>query len=118
VRLPPRRSRRNADPDHVYTFVFHDGPPVDAAAVKFSIDRIMDPATRSSMRTFYQLVHSIETLDVYTAQMLLKQPYACCFTCSPPNAEAGGGEGPFWLIECVRGSHLVMDRFDEYSGRQ
>jgi hypothetical protein len=90
VRLPPRRSRRNADPDHVYTFVFHDGPPVDAAAVKFSIDRIMDPVTRSSMRTFYQwqLVHSIETLGVYTAQMLPKQPYASCFTCSPANPEA------------------------------
>jgi peptide/nickel transport system substrate-binding protein len=37
-----------------YTFklkknvLFHDGTPVDAAAVKFSIDRIMDPATRSA----------------------------------------------------------------------
>ena len=43
-----------------YTFklrtnvLFHDGTPVDAAAVKFSIDRLMDPATKSGMRTFYE----------------------------------------------------------------
>src|SRR5262245_65196975 len=37
----------------LYTFklkknvLFHDGTKLDAAAVKFNIDRIMDPATRS-----------------------------------------------------------------------
>ena len=66
----------------LYTFklrkdvVFHDGTPLDATAVKFSIDRIMDPATRSSMRTFYESVHSVETLDPHTVQIRLKQPYA------------------------------------------
>src|SRR5881398_1381795 len=65
-----------------YTFklkknvLFHDGTPADAAAVKFSIDRIMDPATRSSMRTFYEPVHSVEVLDPYTVQIRLKHPYA------------------------------------------
>ena len=46
-------------PDHLtYTFklrpnvLFHDGTKVDAAAVKFSIDRLMDPATKSGMRSF------------------------------------------------------------------
>jgi len=39
----------------LYTFklkknvLFHDGTKVDAAAVKFSIGRLMEPATRSSM---------------------------------------------------------------------
>src|SRR5213080_2196049 len=38
-----------------YTFklkknvLFHDGTKVDATAVKFSIDRLMDPATKSGM---------------------------------------------------------------------
>ncbi len=57
-------------PDHLtYTFklrknvLFHDGTPVDAAAVKFSIDRLIDPATKSGMRTFYEPVHSVEVLD-------------------------------------------------------
>src|SRR4029450_8273058 len=40
----------------LYTFklrndvLFHDGTRVDAAAVKFSIDRILSPATTASMR--------------------------------------------------------------------
>src|SRR5260370_17008575 len=65
-----------------YTFklrknvLFHDGTPVDAAAVKFSIDRLMDPATKSGMRTFYDPVHSVEVLNPLTVQVRLKQPYA------------------------------------------
>ena len=66
----------------LYTFklrknvLFHDGTPVDAAAVKFSIDRLMDPATKSGMRRFYEAVHSVEVLDPLTVQIRLKQPYA------------------------------------------
>src|SRR5205809_5669716 len=68
--------------DLLYTFklrknvLFHDGTKVDAAAVKFSIDRLMDPATGSGMRTFYDSVHSVEVLDPLTVQIRLKQPYA------------------------------------------
>src|SRR5215813_1960444 len=65
----------------LYTFklrkdvLFHDGTRVDAAAVKFSIDRIMDPATRSSMRVYYEHVHSVEVVDPYTVQIRLKEPH-------------------------------------------
>ena len=40
-----------------YTFklrnnvLFHDGTKVDAEAVKFSIDRMIDPETKSGMKT-------------------------------------------------------------------
>src|SRR6267142_2460696 len=46
----------------LYTFklkknvLFHDGTKVDAAAVKFSTDRLMVPATGSGMRIFYESV--------------------------------------------------------------
>src|SRR5262249_26500917 len=43
--------------------LFHDGTPVDAAAVKFSIDRLMDPATKSGMRPFYEPLHTLQLLD-------------------------------------------------------
>src|SRR5262245_10114547 len=58
----------------LYTFklrknvLFHDGSKVDAAAVKFSIERLMDPATGSGMRTFYESVHSVEVVDPFTVQ--------------------------------------------------
>ena len=128
----------------LYTFklkknvLFHDGTPVDAAAVKFSIDRIIDPATRSSMRTFYEAVHSVEVLDPHSVQIRLKYPYAFMmhmlaayrmglvlysptatqkYTLEERRAgkpEAVVGCGPFKLVEWVKGTHLVMDRFDKY----
>src|SRR6059036_1654031 len=81
--IPEAAESWQISPDGLlYTFklrknvLFHDGTAVDAAAVKFSIDRIMDSATRSSMRTFYESVHSVETLDPHTVQIRLKHPYA------------------------------------------
>src|SRR2546428_7862192 len=66
----------------LYTFklkknvLFHDGTKVDAAAVKFSIDRLMEPATGSGMRIFYESVHAVEAVDPLTVQIPLKHPYA------------------------------------------
>ena len=128
----------------VYTFklrknvLFHDGSKVDAAAVKFSIDRLMDPETKSGMRPFYEAVHSVEVLDPHAVQVRLKHPYAFFlhmlagyrsgFVIYSPAAtqkytlqdrqqgkpEALPGCGPFRLIERVDGSHTVLDRFDKY----
>ena len=98
----------------------------------------MDPATKSGMRTFYEWVHSVEVLDPLTVQIRLKQPYAFMLhmlaayrtglVLYSPTAtqkytledrrqgkpEAVVGCGPFKLVEWVKGSHLVMDRFDKY----
>jgi peptide/nickel transport system substrate-binding protein len=134
-----------ASPDHLlYTFklkknvLFHDGTPVDAAAVKFSIDRLMDAKTKSGMRTFYDSVHSVEVLDPLTVQVRMKQPYAFflhmlaayrtgLILYSPTATQkysledrkqgkpgAVVGCGPFKLVEWVKGGHLVMERFDKY----
>jgi peptide/nickel transport system substrate-binding protein len=128
----------------LYTFklrknvLFHDGTPVDAAAVKFSIEHLMDPATKSGMRSFYDSVHSVEVLDPLTVQIRLKQPYAFMLHMlaayrtglvlySPVATQkysvddrkqgkpgAVVGCGPFRLVEWVKGRHLVMERFDKY----
>src|SRR6266849_1296771 len=128
----------------LYTFklrknvLFHDGTKVDAAAVKFTIDRVMDPAIKSSMRTFYEPVHSVEVIDPQTVQIRLKHPYAFMlhmlsayrmglvfyshtatqkYTLEDRKAgkpEAVVGCGPFRLVEWVKGNHLIMDRFDKY----
>src|SRR2546427_9413338 len=143
--VPDAAESWQVSPDGLlYTFklkknvLFHDGTQVDAAAVKFSIDRVMDPATRSSMRSFMDSVHSVEVIDPYTVQIRLKQPYAFMLHMlaayrmglvlasptatqkfSPEERRAGKPEavvgcGPLKLVEWVKGSHLVMDRFDKY----
>ena len=143
--LPEAAESWQISPDGLlYTFklrkdvLFHDGSRVDAAAVKFTFERIMNPATRSSMRSFMEAVHSVEVLDPFTVQVRLKQPYAFMLhmlaayrmglvLASPANTqkytpeerragnpEAVVGCGPFKLVEWVKGSHLIMDRFDKY----
>jgi len=143
--IPEAAESWQISPDGLlYTFrlrknaLFHDGTAVDAAAVKFTIERIMDPASRSSMRSFLEAVHSVEVLDPHTVQIRLKQPYAFMLHMlaayrmglvltsptatqkySPEDRKAGKPEavvgcGPFRLIEWVKGGHLVMDRFDKY----
>jgi ABC-type transport system substrate-binding protein len=128
----------------LYTFklrkdvLFHDGTKLDAGAVKFSIDRLRDPATKSGMRTFYEPVHSVEVLDPHTLQVRLKHPYAFFLHMlagyrtglviyNPVATQkytvedrkqgkpaALPGCGPFKLVEHVDGSHTVLDRFDKY----
>src|SRR5262247_2163656 len=143
--VPDAAESWQVSPDGLlYTFklkknvLFHDGTRLDASVVKFNVDRIMDPATRSSMRTFYEPVHSVEVLDPSTVQIRLKHPYAFMLhmlsayrmglVFYSPTAtqkysledrksgkpEAVVGCGPFRLVEWVKGSHLVMDRFDKY----
>src|SRR3989454_5275055 len=142
--VPDAAESWQTSPDGLlYTFklrknvLFHDGTKVDAAAVKFSIDRLMDPATKSGMRSFYDSVHSVEVLDPASVQIRLKQPYAFMLhmlaayrtglVLYSPTAtqqytledrkqgkpEAGLGCRPFKLVEWVKGGQLVMERFDK-----
>src|SRR5215510_5021669 len=81
--LPEAAESWQVSPDGLlYTFklrknvLFHDGTKVDAAAVKFSLERIIDPATKSSMRVYYEpVVQSIEVVDPLTVQIRVKHPY-------------------------------------------
>jgi peptide/nickel transport system substrate-binding protein len=128
----------------LYTFklrknvLFHDGTPVDAAAIKFNIERMRDPATKSGMRPFYEPVSSVEVIDPQTVQVRLKHPYAFFlhmlsayrtgltllspasiqkFTVEDRKQGKTGsiiGCGPFRFVEWVKGSHLLMERFDKY----
>jgi peptide/nickel transport system substrate-binding protein len=128
----------------LYTFklrknvLFHDGTAMDAAAVKFSIERLMNPETRSAMRPFYEPVHSVEVMDAHTLQVRLKHPYAFFlhmlagyrtglviyhpgaiqkFAVDDRKQGKPGaiiGCGPFKFVEWVKGSHLLMERFDKY----
>src|SRR5713101_2030616 len=128
----------------LYTFklkknvLVHDGTKVDATAVNFTFDHVLDPANRANMRQFLGAVHSVEVVDPHTVQIRLKHPYAFMMHVlavyrmgmiissptvtqkySPEERRAGKPEavvgcGPFRLVEWVKGSHLVMDRFDKY----
>lgn len=55
---------------------FHDGTPFDAAAVKFSLDRIRAPETRSPASGQLSLVDRIEVVDRFAVRIVVRQPFA------------------------------------------
>src|SRR5262249_47891585 len=59
------------------TYIFHphkgipfpDGPPADAAAIKWNIEYILDPANSADARIFFRPIASVEALDDVTLQI-------------------------------------------------
>lgn len=99
---------------------FHDGTPVDAEAVKFSFDRIKDPATASPAAAEFRLLERVEVVDSRTVRLVFSAPYAPVWSSlagpnagivSPAAVAAGGGgfgrspvgSGPFVFESWVPG---------------
>ena len=86
--MPGLAEKWDISPDATtYTFnlkkgvKFHDGTPFNGAAVKFTLDRIVDPATKAG-QSHDQLgpYDHTEVLDDYTVKVVMKQPYAPLLT--------------------------------------
>ncbi len=111
---------------------FHDGTPFNAEAVRFSLDRIVDPETQSrkagGMLGPYD--HT-EVVESHTVKVHFKEPYAPFLTSlstvylamvSPTAVEKWGdeyqfhqvGTGPFILKEYVPKDHLTLTRNPDY----
>ena len=144
--VPDAAASWEASPDgKTYTFtlrenvLFHDNTKLNAEAVKFSIEHIMDPDTNSGMRRFYEPVERVEVVDPLTVRVHMKRPYAFFLhmiaayrtglvlyspaAMQKPNdvdnrkkGKPGAvvGCGPFRFIEWGPGDHLVMDRWEKY----
>ena len=64
----------------VYTFqlqsgvTFHDGTTMDAADVKFSLDRARDENSQNAQKALFEGIESVEALDELTVQVTLGAP--------------------------------------------
>jgi peptide/nickel transport system substrate-binding protein len=114
---------------------FHDGTPCDAAAVKWNMDFMLDPANNSPRRS--QIGPFLDGVDVTgpTAfRFRLKKPYAGFlavlterpgYIVSPAAWQKYGkdfgrhpvGTGMFQLQEWLPDDHVTLKRFDGYWGR-
>jgi peptide/nickel transport system substrate-binding protein len=123
----------------VYTFklkkgvTFHDGTPFNGAAVKFTFDRVIDPATKAG-QSHDQLgpYDRTDVVDDYTVKIVMKQPYAPLLTnlngylgiVSPAAVQKMGladfarhpvGSGPFMFKEWVAKDHVTLVRNPDYN---
>lgn len=55
---------------------FHNGYPFNAEDVKFTMERILDPANKCRYRSRYTAIESINVLDEYTIEFKTKTPNA------------------------------------------
>ncbi|MGH9243465.1 MAG: ABC transporter substrate-binding protein [Acidimicrobiales bacterium] len=53
---------------------FHNGEELDADAVKFSLDRIVDPATASPRASMLSMIESVEVVDPLTVRIVTDAP--------------------------------------------
>lgn len=112
---------------------WHDGEPVTAQDVKFSIERIKDPAIASPRAGNFAVVASVEAPDDRTVIMNLTEPFtpllaylAASLNVIVPQhvVEANGGSlqevvvgsGPFRFVEYLPQTRLVLEKFDGYWG--
>jgi peptide/nickel transport system substrate-binding protein len=109
---------------------FHNGEPLTAAAVKFTIDRIFDPELESTRASDMKWIASVEIIDDLTVRIVANEPFALAehfFTelqIVPPNhvTEVGDvafdempvGTGPFELVRWNRGNQIVLQRNEDY----
>lgn len=112
---------------------FHDGTDFDASAVKWNIERIINPEFASPQREMIEpFVKSVEVVDTHTVKFNLKMPYAPFLSIladragcivSPSAVKKLGekrfainpvGTGPFQFESWTPQAQLNLKRFDGY----
>ena len=121
-----------SDDGLTYTFTlqpgvtFHSGDPLTSADVKWSIERVTSPDSKSSRKNSLKPIASIETPDDATVVIKLSSrsislPYNLSYVWVINDAakdlqSTEDGTGPYALDGWQRGSQLAVKRFDKYWG--
>jgi len=109
---------------------FQDGEPLDAAAVKFNIERHLS-MPGSNRKGEINAVTGVEIIDDHTVKLVLSVPYAPLLAqltdragmmVSPKAAQSAGENfgshpvcaGPFKFVERVAQDRIVLERFPDY----
>ena len=111
--------------------LFHNGEEFTADDVKFTFDRMLDPATASPGVTHIREVEKVEVVDRHTVKIVTKTPFApllsslgryeMCVLNEKAVKEAGEehnkkpvGTGPFMLDVWRPGDRVELKKFAKY----
>jgi peptide/nickel transport system substrate-binding protein len=104
--------------------LFHNGEPVTADDVKWSIEQIASEQSTAYMRGAFQLIKSVEIPDPHTIRLVTTTPLvplpswfanqnvSVIWRKSPPNEPVGAG--PFQVTAQERGTSVTLTAFDRY----
>lgn len=109
--------------------VFPDGEKLDADAVKWNIERVLNPETRSTQRGWFEKITEIRVIDPLTLELVTSQPhptlidgFTLLFLLPPawtadhqPSLEALG-TGPYDLVDYVPGDRVTLRAKENYWG--
>ena len=112
---------------------FHDGEPFNADAVKFTLNRIVDPQTKSPLAGLFRSITAVTVVDNYTVRITTNAPapflprvIAYQLFILPPgyvrkNGDLGlarhpVGTGPYRFVAWVKDDHLEMEANPNYWG--
>src|SRR3990170_6014601 len=112
---------------------FHDGTEMTSEDVKFTLERVLDPATRSPGRSFIDQITSVETPDRFTVRIKLALPLASLLSgLASANLSIvqkaavqrfgnlqrnEAGTGPFMLAEWVPDNFMRLVKNPDYFRR-
>ena len=105
---------------------FHHGKEFDSGDVKYSIDRVMNPATRAPRAFSFKWVDSVSIIDKYHIKIRLKEPFApfleglTIYNCpiipngwEPTGMKPAPGTGPFKFKSFIPNEIIEFTRFDQ-----
>jgi len=120
-----------------YTFTlnsgvkFHDGTDMDAADVKFSLERAMAEDSTNAQKALFADIASVEAKDATTVVVTLSQPngsflfnmaWGDAVIVAPESAADNGtnpiGTGPFTFVDWAQGDKVVLAKNPDYWGAE
>jgi peptide/nickel transport system substrate-binding protein len=109
---------------------FHNGEPMDAEAVVYSIKRVIDPDFNSEQISFFSTIKDAKTTGELTLHVITNGPDPILpsrlywlkvvppvHSKDPKFAEKPVGTGPYRFVAWQRGQHIDLERNNDYWGK-